>query len=179
MFDLMLDVVAFFHVVGRSLRKPLVLALLAVAATLSSGAAVEHGGSLTVQQLGDALTSYHKNTVNNNGKIYYSVTATKGKLKIEVIISLSPNGRVIWIASDVTAMPAPGRTSAAAMLNLLKKNNEIGPMFFSVNGDSLRLSYPVPNFNQTSESVKDYLQALISTAMDNEAVWDPGTLAAK
>ena len=174
-----LDFVAFLQVAIRAWRNPLMLTLLAVVGTLSPGAAAQHGGSLTVHQLGDALTSYNKNTVNNNGKIYYSVTATKGKLKMDVVLSLSPNGRVIWIASDITPMPAPGRTSIAAMLNLLKKNNEIGPMFFSVNGNSLRLSSPVPNFNQTSESVKEYLQAFVSTAMDSAALWDPGSLAGK
>ena len=172
---LKIDSVAFLSVV-RSLQKPLVLAVVALAATLTSCTSVEHGGSLTVQQLGDALTSYHKNTVNNNGNIYYSVSATNGKLKIGVIFSVSPNGRVIWIASDVTPMPAPGTTSNAAILTLLKKNNEIGPMFFSVNGNSLRLSYPVPNFNQTSESVKQYLHSFLSTALDNAALWDPASL---
>jgi hypothetical protein len=179
MFYMKLDFAAFFPVVVRAWRKPLMLALLAVVSTLSSSAAAQRGGSLTVQQLGDALTTYNKNTVNNNGNIYYSVTATKGKLKMDVVLSLSPNGRVIWIASDITPMPAPGRTSIAAMLNLLKKNCEVGPMFFSVNGNSLRLSYPVPNFNQTSESVKEYLQAFVSTAMDNAGLWDPGSLAEK
>ena len=174
-----LDFVAFFQVVVRSWRKLLMLAVLAIVPTLSPRAAAQHGGSLTVQQLGDALTSYNKNTVNNNGNIYYSVTATKGRLKMEVVLSLSPNGRVIWIASDITPMPAPGRISIAAILSLLKRNNEIGPMFFSVNGNSLRLSYPVPNFNQTSESVKQYLQAFVSTAMDNAALWDPGSVATK
>jgi hypothetical protein len=174
-----LDFAAFFPVVVRAWRKPLMLAVLAGVSTLSSSAAAQHGGSLTVQQLGDALTTYHKNTVNNNGNIYYSVTATKGKLKMDVVLSLSSNARVIWIASDITPMPAPGRPSIGAMMNLLKKNNEIGPMFFSVNGNSLRLSYPVPNFNQTSESVKEYLQAFVSTAMDNAALWDLGALAGK
>jgi len=174
-----IDFVAFFQVVVRAWQKPLTLAVLAVVATVSPVAAAQRGGSLTIEQLGDALTSYSKNTVNNNGNIYYSVTATKGRLKMDVILSLSPNGRVIWIDSDITPMPAPGTTSTAAMVNLLKKNSEIGPMFFSVNGHNLRLSYPVPNFNQTSESVKEYLQAFVSTAMDNAALWDPGSIAGK
>lgn len=174
-----LNFVAFFHVVVRSWQKPLMLAVLALIATSSPGAVVEHSGSLTVQQLGDALTIYNKNTVNDNGKIYYSVTATKGRLSMEVDLSLSPNGKVIWIASDIAPMPAPGQTSTAAMLSLLKKNRDIGPMFFSVNGDRLRLSYPVPNFSQTPELVKEYLDAFISTAMDNAALWDPGALGGK
>lgn len=173
------DFVAFFHVVARSWRRSLMLAVVALMTTLSPGAVVEHPGSLTVQQLGDALTIYHKNTVDDNGKIYYSLTATKGSLKMEVVLSLSPNGRVIWIASDITPMPAPGKTSISATLNLLKKNLEIGPMFFSVNGNSLRLSYPVPNFNQTSESIREYLQGFVSTAMDNAALWDPEALVGK
>jgi hypothetical protein len=172
-----LDFAAFFHVVVRSWPKPFIAAVLALIATLSPGAVIDQGESLTVQQLGDALTIYHKNTVNDNGRIYYSLTATKGRLKMDVVLSLSPNGRVIWIASDITPMPAPGKTSISATLNLLKKNREIGPMFFSVNGNSLRLSYPVPNFNQTSESIKAYLQGFVSTAMDNAALWDPKALA--
>jgi hypothetical protein len=189
------DVVEYMEVVVRSMRKPLVLILVAGAATLGMGATVvlwasqqnpyqeaqsaTSGSSLTIEQLGDALNGVHKNTINENGQIYYSVNASIGNTKIEVDISLSPNGKIIWISSDVTAMPANGRTSAAAMLNLLKKNNEIGPMFFSVNGNRLRLSYPIANYNQTADSITAHLQKMADTAMANETLWNPATLAGR
>ena len=136
----------------------------------------QQGGRLTIEQLGDALSSYGKNTVNNNGQVYYSVNVSHGQWKGTVIVSLSPNKNFIWMTIDPAAMPDPGQTSAAAILNLLKKNNDIGPMFFSISGRRLRLSSPVPNYDLTAATVKAYLQAVVDTAVDTMSLWDPATL---
>ncbi len=136
------------------------------------------GGSLNFEQLGAALDSFHKNTVDDNGNKYYTVTADTGKIKFDVTISLSPNGHVIWITSDITPMPKSG-ASASAMVNLLKKNNDIGPMFFSVNGDSLRISDPVPNVNMNAEVVKADLMDLVNTALDCQTLWSQGALGGR
>jgi hypothetical protein len=135
------------------------------------------GGSLTVDQLGAALDSFNKNTIDDNGNKYYTVTANKGNVKFDVLISLSPNGHVIWITSDVTPMPAGA--SANAMINLLKKNNDIGPLFFSINGKYLRISSPVPNFNLNADAVKSDLMDLVNTAVDSESLWNSGALGGR
>jgi hypothetical protein len=131
-------------------------------------------GKLNIQQLGDALTSYGKNTVTNNGQTYYSVNCGKGQWKSSIIISLSPNGNVIWMTIDMTQLPA--RTSPAALESLLKKNLEIGPSFFAINGHSLRLSAPVPNNNLSASTVKAYVEDLVNTAVDTMPLWDQKTL---
>jgi hypothetical protein len=136
----------------------------------------QQGGRLTIEQLGDALSSYGKNTVNNNGQVYYSVNVSRGQWKGTVIVSLSPNKNFIWMTIDPAAMPDPGQTSAAAILNLLKKNDDIGPMFFSVNGRRLRLSSPVPNYDLTAATVKAYLQAVVDTTVNTMSLWDPAIL---
>jgi len=157
----------------RSLFSLLTLAvgLLLASATAPANA---QAGSFNIQQIGDALTSYGKNTVNNNGRTYYSVQCSKGQWKSNVTISLSPNGRVIWM--DIEPAQMPDRTSASALGNLLKKNLELGPMFFSVDGNWLRLSYPVPNSDMSDAKVKAFLTALISAAVDTMPLWDQRTL---
>jgi hypothetical protein len=148
-----------------------VIALVLASATVPADA---QDGSFNTQQLGQALTSYGKNTVNNNGRTYYTVVCRKGPWKSNVTISLSPNGKVIWMAIEPTQMP--DRISAAALTTILKKNLELGPMFFSVDGNWLRLSYPVPNNDMSEAKVKAFLAALLTTVADTMPLWDQRTL---
>ena len=137
----------------------------------------QQSGRLTIEDIGDALTSMGKNTVNNNGQVYYTVNSGRQDVQSNAIVSLSPNGNVIWMTTDLAVMPEAGNTSTTALFNLLKKNTDIGPLFFSINGRHLRLSSPVPNHGMNSGLVRDFLQQLIDTAADTKALWDPGTLA--
>jgi hypothetical protein len=139
----------------------------------------QQGGKLTIDQLGDALTSYGKNTVNDNGQVVYSITVPSGKWKINVIISMSPNGNVIWMTNSLTAMPDLHKTSVEAMVNVLKKNRDIGPMFFEITGGSLAMTYPVPNHDLTEASFRTFVDAFVSTVVDNAALWDPAAVATK
>lgn len=186
MFDQMVHVVGLCVAPARSLGKRLLQVLVAAVVTVALGTAVscsgkqaQQSGSLTVEQIGDALTSYGKNTITNNGQTVYTVTLHRGKSSVNVIINLSPNGRVIWMTDDVVDMPDPSKTSRVALLNILKKNRDIGPMFFSINGSSLRLSYPVPNFDLTPKDVKEFVDALASTVVDTAVLWNRGTLSGR
>jgi hypothetical protein len=197
-----IDVGAMLRNLRNSMRNPRTIAAIAVVVALCLGATVVSratqdpyatkpqsapatrpssggGGSLTLDQLGAALDSFHKNTIDDNGNKYYSVTADTGKVKFEVLISLSPNGHVIWITSDVTPMPPAGSASATAMFNLLKKNTDIGPIFFSINGKSLRISSPIPNYNMNAEAVKSDLMDLVNTAVDSQSLWNSGALGGR
>jgi hypothetical protein len=159
-------------------RRRGLFSLLALATGLllasATAPAKAQGGSFNIQQIGNALTSYGKNTVSDNGRTCYSVECGKGQWKSMVTISLSPNGKVIWM--DIEPAQMPDRTSAAALANLLKKNLELGPMFFSVHGNWLRLSYPVPNSNMSEAKVKAYLTEVVSTAVDTMPLWDRSAL---
>jgi hypothetical protein len=126
------------------------------------------GSSMTVEQVGDALEQYGKNTINDNGNVRYTLTAQK----VEVTVSLSPNGHVIWITTNMSQAPSANQASAGALLEMLKKNNDIGPMFFSIDGNSFRLSYPVPNYGQTASSIKERVDALVGTASDSQSLVD-------
>jgi hypothetical protein len=136
-------------------------------------------GSLSVAQLGDALTPFGKNTTTDNGKTNYSITVPRGKWKINVIISISPNGQVIWMTNSLSQVPDAGKVSSAALLNVLKKNRDIGPMFFEIWNGSLVMTYPVPNHDLTAASMKAIVDDFVSTVVDNAALWDPATLAGK
>jgi hypothetical protein len=138
-------------------------------------AASAAGATLTNEQVGAALDTYGKNTVTNNGHTEYNITVPKGKWKINVTINLSPNGKVIWLTNSLSAMP--DKASADALVNALKKNAEIGPMFFEVRGGSLALTYPVPNYDLTPESFRADVDTLVATVLDTETLWSPDTLS--
>jgi hypothetical protein len=149
------------------------------AAAPQQKAPVAQGGGLTVAQLGDALTPYGKNATTNNGQTSYSITVPSGKWKINVILSISPNGAVIWMTNSLTPVPDAGKVSSAALLNVLKKNRDIGPMFFEIWNGSLVMTYPVPNHDLNAASMKSIVDNFVATVVDNAALWDPAALAGK
>jgi hypothetical protein len=145
----------------------------------SGGPSAGLGGALSVAQLGDALTPYGKNTTTNNGQTSYSITVPSGKWKINVILSISPNGQVIWMTNSLTPVPDAGKVSSSALLNVLKKNRDIGPMFFEIWNGSLVMTYPVPNHDLNAAAMKSIVDDFVATVVNNATLWDPATLAAK
>jgi hypothetical protein len=141
--------------------------------------AASQSGALTVAQLGDALTPYGKNTSNNNGQTTYSISVPSGKWKINVILSISPNGQVIWMTNSLSQVPDASKVSPAALLNVLKKNRDIGPMFFEIWDGSLVMTYPVPNHDLNAASMKTIVDDFVSTVVNNASLWDPATLGGK
>ena len=103
----------------------------------------------------------------------------KGTWKSSVIISLSPDGTVIWMTVDTVDVPDPDRTSLAAMMNLFKKNTDIGPMLFSIAGRHLRLSNPVPKYDINTDKVEAYVNTIAKTAIQTSPLWDAGILVRK
>jgi hypothetical protein len=170
-----------------SLRRSMAFAALALlglgaVAMMARGqntpaAADSAGTTLTLDQLGSALDSYGKNTQTSNGNTSYSITVPKGKWNINIIISLSPNGHVIWMTNNLTELPDAGKVSVTDLLNVLKKNTDSGPMFFSIDGTSLRLNDPVPNYDMTAAGVKANIDALLSTVSDTESLWSSDALS--
>lgn len=153
-----------------SLRRRSSVLLLICAVCVAAGPRLHAQGSrLTLQQLGDALTDYGKNTVTSNGQTYYSINCGHGSWKSNLIVSLSPNGNVIWMTIDPVKIS--DRASSAALAGLLRKNNDIGPTFFSINGGWLRLSSPVPNSNLNKEKVKAYVEDIVNTAVNTMPLW--------
>jgi len=158
-------------------RNRSMLSMLALAIVLLPGFAATpaqaQSGRLSIQQLGNALTSYGKNTVTQNGRTFYTVQCGNGNWKSSVYVSLSPNGNVIWMAINTAQLP--DQTSAATLANMLKKNSDLGPMFFSLDGNWVRLSYPVANADMSEAKVKAYVSALVNTAVDTMPLWNPRT----
>ncbi len=132
--------------------------------------------SLTIEQIGDALECFNKNSTTINGHTEYGMTIHKGKWDMNVIVSLSPSGRVIWITNGLATIPKNGKVPAAALLNILAKNTEIGPQFFSIANGSLRLSNPVSNFNLTAAGLRAQVEALVATVVETADLWKPETL---
>ncbi len=156
----------------RSLLSLVAISGSLVLASATSPANAQQGG-FSIQQLGDTLTSYGKNTVTNNGQTYYTVACgQQGQWKSNIIISLSPNGKFIWMTLEPSQMSAGAPASALA--SILKKNTDIGPMFFSINGNALRLSYPIPNDDMSAGKIKAYMEALVDTAVSTRPLWESG-----
>jgi hypothetical protein len=149
------------------------------AAASQQKVAASQGGGLSVAQLGDALTPYGKNTTNNNGQTSYSISVPSGKWKINVILSISPNGQVIWMTNSLSQVPDASKVSSAALLNVLKKNRDIGPMFFEIWDGSLVMTYPVPNHDLNAASMKTIVDDFVATVVNNASLWDPATLGGK
>ena len=148
-----------------------------VSFVLCLGAAANaQSAPFNIQQVGDALTSYGKNTVNDNGRTYYSVVCGHDSWKSSVTVSLSPNANVIWLQIDLVELPS--HASSTALTNLLKKNTELGPVFFSVNDNWVRISSPLANNEMSEAKIKGYLERLVNLAVDNHDLWDPKVLAA-
>jgi hypothetical protein len=138
--------------------------------------AAEAGATLTIEQIGNALDPYNKNTTSINGHTEYSLTVKRGKWNVNVIVSLSPNGKVIWMTNNLTAVPDVSKASPAALMNVLAKNSEIGPMFFSIAGNSLRISSPVPNYDMTPAKVAGSVDGLVATVAATEDLWSGDAL---
>lgn len=154
--------------------------VLAATASLALAAAPAHaqGGHMSIQEIGDALTSYGKNTVNNNGHTYYTVNCGNGNWKSQVYVSLSPSENVVWMTLDTSTVP-DAKISPQALANLLSKNEDMGPIYFSFSGRTIRLSYPVPNTGLSDAKLKGYLKDLVNTAVDTMSLWQPEALTAK
>lgn len=154
---------------NRGMHSMLALAIVLILGFATTPARAQ-SGHFSIQQLGDALTSFGKNTVTQNGRTFYTVQCGKGDWKTSVFVSLSPNGNVIWMAIDTAQLPS--QTSAATLANMLKKNSDLGPMFFSLDGNWVRLSYPVANSDMSEAKVKAYVTTLVNTAVDTMPLWN-------
>lgn len=144
-----------------------------------SPATPAQGSAMTVDQIGDALNSYGKNTTTNNGQTDYSINVKRGKWNINIIISLSPNGSIIWMDNNLTSVPPMDKLDLKAVVNVLKKNAEIGPMFFAIVNGNLRLSYPLANANLNPAALRDRIDALVSTVIATESLWAGDALMGK
>jgi hypothetical protein len=195
MFGLLAEAASFYRGIVGSFRMPRVLRLLVGAAFLILGSAMilrgantlrgtndlnpphQQGGKLSVEELGQDLTeAYGNNTVNSSGRGIYSVDVKMGKYVINVCVNMSPNGNVIWMITSMAPMPAPGRTSATALLNLLNKNSELAPKLFMIQGGRVALASPVPNHDLNAATVKAYVDDLSSTVVETLPLWNPRTL---
>jgi len=154
----------------------IITGVLSFVLSLGTPAHAQSTGRLNIQQIGNALTSYGKNTINNNGQIYYTVNCAHESWKSSVTISLSPNSSVIWMDLDLVEVPA--HVSPTALANLLKKNTDLGPVFFTIHGNRLSISSPVPNYDMSDRTLKEYLEQLVTLAVKNQNLWDPQVLGA-
>ena len=153
----------------------IILGVLSFLLCLGTAANAQSSGRYTIQQVGDALNSYGKNTVDNNGTVYYTVACGHDSWKSNVVVSLSPNSSVIWLDLDLVEVPA--NLSPAALANLLKKNYDLGPVFFAISNNWLRISLPLPNNDMSEAKLKANLERLVHVAVDNHDAWDPNVLA--
>jgi hypothetical protein len=130
-------------------------------------------GRLTVDQVGEALTPLGKNSINDNGNQYFTINVKQGQTRLNVVVSLSPNGNIIWITCSVSKIPDPRRAAPEALAYLLAKNSEIGPIFFDIvpQQGMIQMSEPVANSGMTPELLRQYLGEFVETAQKTEPLW--------
>ncbi len=83
------------------------------------------------------------------------------------------------MTNSLSQVPDASKVSSAALLNVLKKNRDIGPMFFEIWDGSLVMTYPVPNHDLNAASMKTIVDDFVSTVVNNASLWDPATLGGK
>lgn len=97
------------------------------------------------------------------GNKYVDVMIRESDLDYPVRLSLSPNGRVLWIQVNVAELPE--QPPVEPLLNLLRKNaNLTGKAQFCIRGKFLLLSQPVDNHDLTPAMLKKELQDICSVA---------------
>jgi hypothetical protein len=153
----------------------IIMGVLSFVLCFGTSARAQSSSRFDIRQIGNALNSYGKNTVNDNGQTYYTVTCGHDSWRSSVAVSLSPNSNIIWLQLDLVEVPA--HASPAALANLLKKNADLGPLFFGINGTKINISSPLPNYDMSEAKLKGYLEQLVNTAVNNHNLWDGRILA--
>ena len=150
------------------------MGLLVPAAKADDRKSAEPAAGLTIEQIGVALDKIcpGKNTINNNGQTIYTVTVKRDTWTFHLTVSLSPNGTVLWLEAPIVAIEDAAKANPTALVNLLKKNMELGPTFFEINDNNmLELTCPLANHDLSPERFQNEIEAFMTTIRTTEPQW--------
>ncbi|MFO1349574.1 MAG: hypothetical protein U1F68_02345 [Gammaproteobacteria bacterium] len=132
-------------------------------------------GALTTADLPGLLENmgYEPKDLGNGA---YQVTIESGGWTNAVRISVSPNGKNIWVYSYLGELPATG-VAVERLLKLLVLNNDIGPMHFSIAKDGdvpkwLYLNVVVENRAVKPANIREAIDNLVSNTRRTGDDWD-------
>lgn len=133
---------------------------------------------MTLEQIGQALDKYGKNTITTNGVTYYDLNIKRGDWNFKVFVELSHNGQIVYISAPLADIPDPSKASPVALANLLQKNSQLGTMFFELAGKNhkLDLDLPMPAAGLTPEMLQDAVEQMLATIEKTHELWRIETL---
>lgn len=117
-------------------------------------------GGMTAEQLGSMLSNmgYEPKDLGSGD---FEVIIERDNWKTYVGLSISPNGRYLWLDASLHTVSDPDRVPAATWRKLLEVNDQIGPAYFSWNKktNKLWLFLPVENRDITPVRMRKEIEA--------------------
>jgi hypothetical protein len=125
----------------------------------------------------------------------YQVTVERDRWPVHVMVSLSTDGRRVWLESKFAPIEDPDKVPPQVWKRLLEANEKIGPAHFafekndrrihlyksfdSIGLSASRLKAELEHFDQTVRKTKDYWRAdnFKPVIASSDAVVDPGRAA--
>ncbi|HSY88322.1 MAG TPA: hypothetical protein VLA85_17275 [Verrucomicrobiae bacterium] len=92
-------------------------------------------------------------------------------------LSSAKDATVLWIYAGLYEIPAGKPAPSSALLALLAKNDEIGPIFFSYNADNklLYLNAPTANVDITPAVLRQKIKTFIGRMDSTYSLWNVKT----
>jgi hypothetical protein len=89
-------------------------------------------------------------------------------------LSSAKDATVLWIYAGLYEIPAGKPAPSSALLALLAKNDEIGPIFFSYNADNklLYLNAPTANVDITPAVLRQKIKNFITKLDSTYSLWN-------
>jgi hypothetical protein len=102
-------------------------------------------------------------------------SAPDGSLDYTITFELSAGtGSTLWIFAGLYSIPTDKPPPSSALLALLAKNDEIGPVFFSYSTHNklLYLNAPTPNVDITPQILRQKIKNFVSNMASTYPLWN-------
>jgi uncharacterized protein (TIGR03067 family) len=158
-------------------RFPFAIALVAAAAILSAGRADDPPKKaepvrLTTEKLGEMLTDMGYEPTFQD-KLYYKVKVSIPDWNSVVWLWITSGGKEVRLFAEFTLRAGFEDAPAGAWVQLLEKNDNIGPAAFGLDpkGKRLTLYKPLPNADLTPAKLRKELAGFAELIKKNKDVW--------
>ncbi len=103
----------------------------------------------------------------------YQVTVERDHWPVHIMISLSTDGRRLWMESKFAPVDDPGQVPAKAWRRLLEANEKIGPAHFAFDANDKRvhLYKSFDNLGVTTERLKQEIEQFDLTVRKTQDYW--------
>ncbi|MGD0768264.1 MAG: hypothetical protein ABSB42_08725 [Tepidisphaeraceae bacterium] len=128
------------------------------------------GGTLTMETLGQMLQSIGGNPQLNNNVYLYSIKDESG-LTYPFGVSLSQDGKAIYMVVPMFNVDPQGWASQDALLKLLAANSSICPASFGIVDTKLFLLLGIANTNVNQDLLKQAISYVFETVHKTQPLW--------